>query len=77
MLVFTKHALIKLSQRGIDRAEVEATVEVPDHFEETYEGRKAAYKKFGTRILKVVFYQTDDKIVIITQHWDSTIKLPL
>lgn len=67
-IVFTKHAILKLRQRGIRRDWVQKTVTEPENI--TLENEKyCAFKKFGTIYLKVVFKRLGGLVIIITQHF--------
>jgi len=57
MIVHTQHAEMKREQRDINKKKVKETIHNPDNVENTYAGRKAAYKEFGNLYLKVVFVE--------------------
>ena len=74
MIVHTQHAEMKREQRGIDKKKVEEAVHDPDSVEDSYAGRKVAYKDFGNLHLKVVFVEEGEEIIVITQHWTDVVK---
>lgn len=51
-MIFTRHSLLKLGQRGISEAAVRKTLKTPDYKIPSYSGRIIAYKKFDKLILK-------------------------
>jgi len=73
MIVHTQHAKMKREQRDIDKEKVEETIRNPNSVEDTYAGRKAAYKDFGNLYLKVVFVKEGQDIIVITQHWTDVV----
>lgn len=73
MIKFTRHAVLKLKQRGITRNLVIRTLNSPDRIFSTYGCRMAAFKKFRGLYLKVIFVKNDKIITVITQHWVSKI----
>jgi SOS response regulatory protein OraA/RecX len=75
MIIFTKHALLKLKQRGISKETVAETLKFPDYTCNSYSERKIAYKKFDKLYLKVVYKIEDHDIIVITQYWTEKIKL--
>jgi len=75
MIIFTRHALLKLRQRGISKVAVKETLKLPDYKLPSYSGRMIAYKKFDKLYLKVVYKVEDDDIIVITQHWEEEPKL--
>lgn len=73
MIVFTKHALIKLGQRNIKRELVLNAIENPDHFV-AENGKKYAYKKFGKLYLKVILRNIGGNVIVITQYFTDKVK---
>lgn len=72
-IVFTKHAVLKLRQRGIRREMVTKTVMNPEKL--VFEEKKyCAFRKFGRIYLKVVFKRLGGLAIIITQHFVKLIK---
>ena len=71
MIVLTRHALLKLKQRGISLKLVLKTLKSPDYKFPGYSGRKIAYKKFGKLYLKVIYKIEGKNFIVITQHWDE------
>ena len=75
-IVFSKHSLLKLGQRGISREKVMDTLERPDYILPSYSDRMKAYKKFGKLYLKVVFKREEGDIFVITQYWEEKFQPP-
>lgn len=74
VVIFSKHASLKLRQRGLTKQRVLEILETPDYIELSYSNRQAAYKKFGRLFLKVIFTKQVKKTIIITQYWDEDFK---
>jgi len=75
MIIFTRHSLLKLKQRGIPKIVVRKTLKSPDYKIPSYSDRMIAYKKFDKIYLKVVYKIEDGNIIVITQHWEEKPKL--
>lgn len=71
MIIFTRHSLLKLGQRGISKIIVKGTLSSPDHKINSYSNRLIAYKKFDGLYLKVVYKIEDGDAIVITQHWEE------
>ena len=74
MIIFTRHAILKLGHRGIKREMVIRTIRNPDHAESSYGDRRVVFRRLGKLYLKVVFRQEGEDIIIITQHWIKKLK---
>ncbi len=74
MIIFTRHALLKLQQREISREAVRKTLKYPDYKIPSYGDRVIAYKKFDKLYLKVIYRIEEGSMVVITQHWQKKIK---
>ena len=66
-IVFTLHALDKMSERAVDRVWVEETVLFPDVLKRDSH-KYYAIKRIGTNSLKVV-YVKESYIKIVTLYW--------
>ena len=73
-IIFTKHAVMKLEQRKINKQFVIETVKHSDLVRPTYNFREELYKKFGRHYLKVVIKRRKERIVVITMHWVAKTK---
>ena len=68
-VVFSKHALLKLSQRGLEKKRILETVMHPDFIEPSYNFREARYRLYTKNHLKVVVKVEGSKILVVTAHW--------
>lgn len=75
MVIFTKHALLKLRQRRIPRVSVERTLRKPDFVRASTRERRIAYKKFRRLYLKVIYAEERGQMIVITQYWDEELTL--
>jgi len=62
------HAKKRMAERGINFEDVEETVEMPD-YTVSKRNKKEAYKKINDKTLKVVYFQKDKYIKVITIIW--------
>ena len=74
MIIFSDHALAKLSQRNIPKTKVLEALKQPDQIFSSISDRKVAYKKIRKLYLKVVFIKEDLNIIVITQYWTDKIQ---
>lgn len=71
---FSPHALTNLTDREIDRAEVEKTLNEPDQIEPGHEGRQVYMRKYHdavidqTMLLRVIVEETETEWVVITAY---------
>jgi hypothetical protein len=65
---FTKHALIRMEQRGIDEYSIESAINDPDETIGSFGRRKLARKIIDNKILEIVYIEEDD-IIVITVYW--------
>ena len=75
MIIFTRHALLKLKQRGVSKNATIKTLKSPDYKTRSYSERMIAYKKFDKLYLKVIYRIEEKNIIVITQHWEEKPKL--
>jgi len=68
MIIFSRHSLLKLKQRGVSENSVIKTLKNPDYNTVGYSGRKMAYKKFNSLYLKVIYKKENKNSVVITQY---------
>ncbi|QQR64837.1 DUF4258 domain-containing protein [Candidatus Kaiserbacteria bacterium] len=68
-IVFSKHSLLQIKQRDLDKAKVLATIEQPDFIEPTYNFREERYRLYAKNHLKVVVKIEELRIVVVTAHW--------
>lgn len=64
----TKHATLRMQERGIDENTVASTILNPDETSESFGRRKLARKTIGDKTLEVVYIKEDD-VIVITVYW--------
>ncbi len=64
----TKHALLRMEQRGIDENSIASIIQNPDETIDSFGRRKLARKRIGDKTLEVVYIKEDD-IIVITVYW--------
>ena len=69
-IIYTDHALARMSVRGIIREMVKDTLANPAQTDTGYKTRLLAYKSFGNRQIKVVYTKEDERFIIISVIWD-------
>lgn len=74
LIIFSRHALIKLEQRKINKQFVLETIRNPHLVRPSYGLREELYRKFAKNHLKVVVKKNKGKIIIVTMHWVAKAK---
>ena len=69
-IIYTDHALSRMSLRGITKEMVRDTLGNPEQTGKGYESRFLAYKSFGNRRVKVVYNKEDERSVVVSVMWD-------
>ena len=65
-VVFRRHALERMVQRGVSREAVEATLRSPDLVEESRGGTFVAWKTINGERIKVVYSAEGGRVAVIT-----------
>ena len=65
-LVYSEHAIKRMKQRGITELEIKYVLEHPTYVKKTFEGRKEAVGIIKNRMIKIVFFETESYLKIIT-----------
>ncbi|MEK7471115.1 MAG: hypothetical protein AAB623_00495 [Patescibacteria group bacterium] len=69
LIIFTKHASIKLEQRKINKQFVLETIKNPNLVRSTYNFREELYRKFNKNYLMVIIKRKKEYIIVLTMHW--------
>lgn len=71
-LYFSRHAKKQMKWRGVTQNDVRDTVLYPDELKTLeIKNRKAALKRINKKLLKVVYIEEKNRIVIITALYKS------
>lgn len=73
-VLFIPNARERLKDRGIPKELVISILEKPDSLEERYAGRKVAQKSLNGKLIRVIYEERDDEILIITAYITSKVK---
>lgn len=68
-IIFSKHSLLKIEHRGLEKSKVLETVEFPDFIQPSYNFREERYRLYSKNHLKVVVKIESPRIVVVTAHW--------
>lgn len=68
MIIFTKHAIIRMRERGILRKDIEKVIKNPDYIQRD-NNRIIVNKKLNKKTLEVVFIKGDTKTIILTCYY--------
>tara|TARA_Y100000310_G_C20668471_1_gene808954 strand:- start:2204 stop:2422 length:219 start_codon:yes stop_codon:yes gene_type:complete len=68
---FSSHAEKRLKERGIKKEAVIETVEFPEYTIKRSNNEIEAYKKLNGKMLKVVYFQKENYIKVITLYYIS------
>lgn len=71
-MIITKHALLRMQQRGIDENMVASTILNPDETSDSFGRRKLARKTIGDKTLEVVYIREEDTVVITVYWFEET-----
>jgi hypothetical protein len=74
-ILFSKHALLQIKQRSLDKKNVVTTINNPDFVAYSYNFREERYRRFIKNHLKVVVIVEKAQIVVVTAHWVAKPKL--
>ena len=67
--IYTKHAHIRITQRGLSKKQIEHTIVHSGKIMSSFKSRFIAQKVFGTKTLEVIYKKVNGEIVIITAYW--------
>ena len=74
LIIFSRHAVIKLEQRKINKQFVLETIKSPQLVRPSYGFRQELYRRFAKNYLKVVIVKTKLRIIVVTMHWVAKTK---
>ncbi|MDP2744328.1 MAG: DUF4258 domain-containing protein [Dehalococcoidia bacterium] len=66
---YTDHAEENIGERGLSKQVIESAVTNPDEVVEGSLGRKIAHKMIGTKLLRVVYGQQGNVLIIVTAYY--------
>ena len=69
MIIFSKHAELKIAERKLPRQKIRDTILHPDFTAPSYNLREELFKRFVPRYMKVVIKRGRNNIIVITAHW--------
>ena len=65
-IVYSDHAKKRMKQRGITALEIESILSAPTYTKKTFEGKKEAVGMIRNKTIKIIFYEEESYIKIIT-----------
>ena len=68
-VIFTTHAKIRLEERGIPVSFIKQAIRSPDNEKLTFGNRIQIQKKFGNKVLEIIYARYFNKIIIITLYY--------
>ncbi|NJE08907.1 DUF4258 domain-containing protein [Thermococcus sp. M39] len=72
-IVFIPHALERMKERGISKELVVEALANPDKVGEGYFGRKVAQKVIDGKLIRVIYEEHEDSIIVITVYITSKV----
>ncbi len=72
-IIFIQHALDRLKERGISEELVIEVIRNPDNIDTKSEGRKIAQKLIKGKLLRIVFDDKEESIVVISAYSTSKV----
>jgi len=73
-IIFSDHALLKISERSLLQDKIVATIETPGLIRPSYGMREERYRRFGKNWLKVIVMIERGVCIIVTAHWVAKMK---
>ena len=73
-IVFSKHALLKLGQRELNKDKILETILNPDFVQPSYSFRESRFKLYSKNHMKVVVILEPKRILVVTAHWVAKLK---
>ena len=73
-IMFIQHASDRLKERGISPGAVEETIGNPDYLDFGDEKRRFAQKLMGGKLLRVIYEDEEDAVVVISAYSTSKIQ---
>lgn len=73
-IVYTHHAIQRMSQRKVSAEQILETLDSPDELVLGESGEEIAVKRFGARTVRVVFREMDDGSVLIYTVMKSRVR---
>ncbi|HOI70612.1 MAG TPA: DUF4258 domain-containing protein [Methanothrix sp.] len=73
-IIFIQHASDRLKERGISPEAIEETIRNPDYLDFGDEKRRVAQKLMSGKLLRVIYEDEKDAIVIISAYSTSKIE---
>ncbi len=70
-VLFIPHALERMRERGIPKDLVIETLNSPEKVTTGYFGRKIAQKRLNGRLIRVVYEEEENEVVVITVYITS------
>ena len=68
---FHSHAVEKLAKRNLDKSSIKEAIKSPDRVVEGRHGRKIAQKVYGRYVLRIVYEEHKEQILVITAYLAS------
>ena len=65
-LIYSNHALIRITERGVPQYEVQDVLRSPDSIETVWDGKTKAVKKISNREITVIYYDHGKNRTICT-----------
>lgn len=72
-IIFIQHALDRLKERGISKELVIKIIENPDNIDPESQQRRIAQKLINGKLLRVVYDDEDESIVVISAYSTSKV----
>ena len=72
---YTSHAMERMKLRQITDKMVEETIFNPEKISEGYSNRKLAYRTYKEGLLKIVYTEKQNEIIVISTIWEKRWKV--
>jgi hypothetical protein len=72
-VIFVQHAMDRMSERSITQELVKSTLNHPDNIDCRNEKRKMAQRFIEGRLLRIIYEEDDDAIVVVSAYCTSRV----
>ncbi len=73
-ITFSKHSLLKIGQRELDKVKILETVMYPDFIKPSYNFREERYRQYTKNHLKVIVKIEKQQFIVVTAHWVAKLR---
>jgi hypothetical protein len=69
VILYTKHAKLRIKQRELSTKQIEETIKGPDNILPSFKNRQLLRKDFSGKTLEIAIVKEESDIIILTAYW--------